>query len=111
MGHNIYGFNNVVLEIALPQDHAYNRFFKGVTKTSNKTAPSVGLMLNIRAINDQEMLTSFVRVIHCGKHSLMGIEYINCIGSSAWFKFECDRNGDFFVFEHDGFSVLDTSRR
>ncbi|KAL7525822.1 hypothetical protein ACHAXR_001174, partial [Thalassiosira sp. AJA248-18] len=57
MGHNIYSFDNTVLAFALPKDHAYTRFFKTVSKSSNNTAPNIGLILNIPGVNNLDTLT------------------------------------------------------
>jgi len=56
IGHNVYSFDNTVLAFALPDHHPYIWFFRSVTKSSNNTAPTMGLILDIPGINNLDTL-------------------------------------------------------
>jgi hypothetical protein len=63
VGHNVYSFDNTVLAFALPSKHPYTRFFRSVSKSSNNTAPSMGLILDIPGINNLDTLM-YIRSSH-----------------------------------------------
>lgn len=75
MGHNIYAFDNAVLAFALPPNHPYVRFFRSITKSSNNTAPTVGLILDIPGVNNLDTLI-YVRSSMFGTFSQFSLDYL-----------------------------------
>ena len=69
IGHNIYGFDNPVLALSLPQNHPYMQFFRPVSKTLTMTSPNMGLIMCIPGINNLDTYM-FIRASMFGRFSI-----------------------------------------